>query len=45
MMESNGGYYKPTYQEDFLDMPFPDMERVHSGGQRDRWMQVRCVRV
>jgi hypothetical protein len=21
---------------------FQDMERVHSGGQRNRWMQVRC---
>jgi len=25
-----------------LDMSFPDMERAHSGGQRNRRMQVRC---
>jgi hypothetical protein len=25
-----------------LDMPFPDMERVHSGSQRNRQVQVGC---
>ena len=26
---------------DFLDMPFPDMERVHSGSQCNRRIQIR----